>query len=70
MTEAKTTVYLTPKEAAELLRLSRRHLYRLIKSGELVALRTGKKILIPESSIQLFLTNKTHRPQITSVTHV
>jgi excisionase family DNA binding protein len=62
MTDFRTTVLLTPKEAAERLRLSRRHIYRLLKANEIIALRTGKKIVIPESSIQLFLTNKTHRP--------
>ena len=62
MTDSRTTVLLTPKEAAERLRLSRRHIYRLLKANELIALRTGRKIVIPESSIQLFLTNKTHRP--------
>jgi len=58
MSDCKPLTLLTPAEVADRLRLSRRHLYRLIKSNELVALRTGRKLVIPERSIQVFLSVK------------
>jgi len=59
MSDVKPRTYLTPQEAAERLRLSRRHVYRLISLQEITTLRTGRKILVPLSSIRIFLANKT-----------
>jgi excisionase family DNA binding protein len=37
------TIYMTPEEVAEHLQISTRQVYRLLKSGKLVAVRFGPK---------------------------
>ena len=46
---------LTVIEVAEVLRVSNMTVYRLIKSGELPALRVGKNYRIRESELEAFL---------------
>ena len=46
---------LTVDEAAEALALSRSTIYRLLKSGDLVATRIGTATRIPESSLRRFV---------------
>mgnify|MGYP000394852092 FL=1 len=46
---------LTVDETAEALALSRLTIYRLLKSGDLVATRIGTAIRIPESSLRRFV---------------
>jgi len=47
--------YLTTKEAAELLRVSLRTLYRWIKEGKVQTKRIGQKHLILRTDIPTFL---------------
>ena len=50
---------LTVDEAAEALALSRSTIYRLLKSGDLVATRIGTAVRIPESSVRRFVDART-----------
>ena len=46
---------LTPREVAEVMRVSTMTVYRLIKSGELPAIRVGKHLRIRGNDVVLFL---------------
>jgi excisionase family DNA binding protein len=46
---------LTPREVAEVIRVSTMTVYRLIKSGELPAMRVGKHLRIRGSDVAEFL---------------
>ena len=50
---------LTVDEVAEALALSRSTIYRLLKSGDLVATRIGTATRIPESSLRRFVETRT-----------
>ena len=47
---------LTVAEVAEVLRVSNMTVYRLIKSGELPALRVGKNYRIRETELEAYLS--------------
>ena len=49
---------LSPKQAAEELNVSVWTVYRLIKRGDLVAIRVGRLLRIPESSLEAFIDLK------------
>ena len=46
---------LTVDEAAEALAVSRSTIYRLLKSGDLVATRIGTAVRIPEQALRRFV---------------
>ncbi|MEM3906744.1 MAG: helix-turn-helix domain-containing protein [Nitrososphaerota archaeon] len=46
---------LSPKRVAEGLNVSIWTVYRLIKRGDLVAIRVGRLLRIPESSLEAFI---------------
>jgi len=46
---------LTPRRVAEELNVSVWTVYRLIRKGDLVAIRVGRLFRIPESSLEAFL---------------
>jgi excisionase family DNA binding protein len=46
---------LTPREVAEVMRVSTMTVYRLIKSGELPAIRVGKHLRIRGNDVVAFL---------------
>lgn len=48
-----------PEEAAPMLGVGRNGVYDLIRSGELRSIRVGRKILIPLSAIEEFLSGGT-----------
>ena len=50
--------FLTPREVAEVLRVSDMTVYRLIRSGELRALRIGKSFRISEEDFDLYLAER------------
>jgi excisionase family DNA binding protein len=50
--------FLTPREVAEALRVSDMTVYRLIKSGELRALRIGKSFRISEEDFEAYLADR------------
>ena len=49
---------LTVDETAEALALSRSTIYRLLRSGDLVATRIGTAVRIPESSVRRFVDTR------------
>ena len=49
---------LTVDETAKALALSRSTIYRLLKSGDLVATRIGTAVRIPESSVRRFVDTR------------
>ena len=49
---------LTVNEVADLLRVSRMTVYRLIKSGEMPALRVGRNYRLREEDIHNYLTER------------
>ncbi len=55
LTPALTRVALSIEEAAAVLGLSARTVYRLVWSGDLVALRSGRRVLIEPGAITDFL---------------
>lgn len=50
--------FLTPREVAEALRVSDMTVYRLIKSGELRALRIGKSFRISEDDFDAYIADR------------
>ena len=50
--------FLTPAEVADLLRVSSMTVYRLIKAGELRAVRVGKAYRIREDDIDRYLAER------------
>lgn len=50
--------FLTPREVADALRVSDMTVYRLIKSGELRALRIGKSFRISEDDFDEYLADR------------
>jgi len=50
--------FLTPREVAEALRVSDMTVYRLIKSGELRAVRIGKSFRISEDDFDEYLADR------------
>lgn len=45
----------TPVEAAEVLRIGKNSIYRLIHSGQIHTIQVGKKFLIPKTAIICFM---------------
>jgi len=50
--------FLTVQEVADLMRVSSMTVYRLIKSGQLAALRVGKNYRIRESDLHKYLNGR------------
>jgi excisionase family DNA binding protein len=50
--------YLTVAEVAELMRVSTMTVYRLIKAGDLAAVRVGKSYRIKEDDVDQFLAKR------------
>ena len=46
---------LTPEEAMTFLQIGRNSIYRLLRSGELKALRIGKQYRIPKKCLQMLI---------------
>ena len=49
--------FLTPAEVAEDLRVSAMTVYRLIKSGDLPAVRVGRSFRVAESDVDTYLAS-------------
>lgn len=47
--------YLTVAEVAELMRLSRMTVYRLVHSGELPAVQVGRSFRVPQDALDAYL---------------
>lgn len=55
MAQQKAPRFVTVAEVAELMRVSKMTVYRMIHSGELPALRVGKSLRVPEAAVQQLL---------------
>ena len=53
---------LTVNEVANILRVSNMTVYRLVKSGQIPAIRVGKNYRIKESDVNDYLTRGTQKP--------
>ncbi|HEY9478313.1 MAG TPA: helix-turn-helix domain-containing protein [Microbacteriaceae bacterium] len=49
--------FLTVAEVAEMMRVSKMTVYRLVHSGELPAIRFGRSFRVPESAVQSAIDN-------------
>ncbi len=49
---------LTVPEAAALLRISRRHVYELVRRGELPAIRLGRVVRIPADAVTGLMSSR------------
>lgn len=49
------TRFMTVNEVAELLRVSRMTVYRMVHAGELPAVRFGRSYRVPEAAVQQLL---------------
>lgn len=54
---------LTVGEVAALMRVSNMTVYRLIKAGDLAAIRVGKNYRIRESDVNRYLAHRAVRPE-------
>ena len=51
-----TSRFLTVQEVAELMRVSTMTVYRLIKAGDLPAVRVGRSFRVPEQAVHDYLS--------------
>ncbi len=51
-----TSIFLTVSEACRRLKIGRTYFYKLIGSGEIRALKVGKKTLVTEEEIQRWIS--------------
>ncbi|GAA0227954.1 helix-turn-helix domain-containing protein [Saccharothrix mutabilis subsp. mutabilis] len=49
--------FLTVAEVAQVMRVSKMTVYRLVHSGELTAVRVGKSFRVPEKAVHEYLRN-------------
>ena len=52
--------FLTVAEVAEMMRVSKMTVYRLVHSGELPAVRVGRSFRVHESAISAYLNSSTY----------
>jgi excisionase family DNA binding protein len=58
MSELPNVRFLTVAEVADIMRVSKMTVYRLVHAGELPAVRFGRSYRVPESAV----TDALHRP--------
>ena len=56
--------FLTVAEVADMMRVSRMTVYRLVHSGDLPAIRFGRSFRVPESAVQMAMSNHVVEPTI------
>lgn len=61
--ESSMTEYLTIKEVAAILKISRNHLNKLTKKGNIQAYRIGRSIRYKREDVDKALTQKEIQPQ-------
>ncbi|WP_375400798.1 helix-turn-helix domain-containing protein [uncultured Amnibacterium sp.] len=54
--------FLTVAEVADMMRVSRMTVYRLVHSGDLPAIRFGRSFRVPESAVVMALGNHVVEP--------
>ena len=62
MAQQARSSFLTVAEVASLMRVSTMTVYRLIKAGDLGAVRVGKSYRIREDDVDRYLASRTPRP--------
>lgn len=55
MTNAENGTFLTVAEVAEIMRVSKMTVYRLVHAGELPAVRVGRSFRVHESGVKAYL---------------
>lgn len=55
MSSGERLRYLTVAEVAELMRVSRMTVYRLVNRGELPAVRVGRSFRVPQDALDAYL---------------
>jgi excisionase family DNA binding protein len=55
MPEVPDVRFLTVAEVAELMRVSKMTVYRLVHNGELPAVRVGRSFRVPEDAVDAYL---------------
>ena len=58
--DLKDVRFLTVAEVADMMRVSRMTVYRLVHSGELPAIRFGRSFRVPESAVTQAVRAVTH----------
>ncbi|UFU05832.1 helix-turn-helix domain-containing protein [Ruania halotolerans] len=56
MADAAAPRFLTVAEVAEMARVSRMTVYRMVHSGELPAIRVGKSYRVPQAAVEEMLS--------------
>ncbi len=64
--EAGRPRYLTVEEVADVMRVSKMTVYRLLHSGELPGVRVGRSFRVPEDALEAYLRSSATvpRPQV------
>ncbi len=60
--EGQQAAYLTVREVAELLAVSIKTVYQLVKAGKLGAVRVGRVVRIPRAGLDDYLAGRRTRP--------
>jgi excisionase family DNA binding protein len=60
--DSKRVRYLTVAEVADMMRLSRMTVYRLVHSGELPAVRVGRSFRVPQDALDAYLAASSTPP--------
>lgn len=57
MTDFSSVRFLTVAEVAEMMRVSKMTVYRMVHAGELPAIRFGRSFRVPETAVEAALGN-------------
>jgi excisionase family DNA binding protein len=60
--EAGRVRYLTVEEVAEVMRVSKMTVYRLLHSGELPGVRVGRSFRVPQDALEAYLRSSSTVP--------
>ncbi|WP_420113392.1 helix-turn-helix domain-containing protein [Pseudactinotalea sp.] len=63
MAEPSAPRFLTVAEVAQLARVSRMTVYRMVHAGDLPAIRVGKSFRVPEAAVQELLSEGLPLPE-------
>ena len=69
MSDAQAPKFLTVAEVAELARVSRMTVYRMVHSGDLPAVRVGKSYRVPQAAVEEMLTGGLDAPDASASGH-
>ena len=57
MAQPQTPAFMTVAEVASMMRVSKMTVYRLVRSGELPAMRVGRSYRVPVAAVQEFMAS-------------